>query len=226
MTPDQARMTARQLTVTYHRTIERIDADKNISEEHRTKLKAAAWVQSKDAFAELDVRMRAAASRERSDLEAKYLHPKRSLMETPSERVSSDASYRDALARAGETATTEQLVGLVRRSARVGDDLQRRAALAVAYERMDLDAINAYLEGDPDAEPDLQRLFNVTATSGQLTKNDLELAMALAAPSPPLNTRESVLRELAGAVPVPPGKTVDDAYRQALSDGSSLQSVS
>jgi hypothetical protein len=99
-----------------------------------------------------------------------FAPPSLPLGATTSDRVARDASFRDALDRAGRTRPEQpdDLLDMLRRAQRSGDAIQARAALTVALDRNHVAAINAYTDENPREQRDVERLYELTHLQSSL----------------------------------------------------------
>ena len=104
------------------------------------------------------------AETERKKLERDLFSPPGLGLMSPGERVARDASFRDAMQRARATSrdTQDDLVALLNEAELTSDALQARAAMAVALERRNVPALNAWIDGNPHDDGPINRLFELT----------------------------------------------------------------
>lgn len=157
-------------------------SDESLSPEGRQPLHAEAWRIAETAHRVVRDQIEGAANGERRDLEKRYLGVGDVLGESPAEKVARAASFRDAMDRAEATERGPDLAALMSRAAYTQDELQERAALTVAVERQDIDAMNVYLESHPEREPNIQRLIDLRGQLKPAQLATLEMRYGLGGP--------------------------------------------
>jgi len=140
-----------------------ITADRSLSATGKAERLAAARDTTNAAIDQIQADAQAALASERASLESNLLAaPSPSLGATPTDRIAQTASYRDAVSRAGMTATPGELVDLQRTALLTGDTLLARATLVVGLQRGDPETVNAYVAANPKLGADVERLWNLT----------------------------------------------------------------
>jgi hypothetical protein len=93
--------------------------------------------------------------------------PALSLGRQTADRITRDASYRDALERARRVPANSSggLVELLDQAELVGDDLRARAVLAIGLQRGDAVAVNRYTSTRQAEEADVDRLYELLHAS-------------------------------------------------------------
>lgn len=121
------------------------------------------------AIAQLAEAEQAEAEAERTKLERELLGPPAlPLGASTTDQIVRDSSFRDARERA--RATEERpvdpargLMALYRDAVLVGDTIQAKAAFVVAFDRADIDVLNAWSEDHPADEAKVDRLYELRA---------------------------------------------------------------
>lgn len=201
-----------------------IIGDRMLSEEGRREKLARAYVAADDAVLVVRNRAKKKAAAEIAKLEKKLIGPgPASMALTGAEKIARDASFRDALGRANTaaqtplesmgalvtiggvqqnvTAPTAALVSMLDQAELVGDTLQAKAILTVAYQARNADVVNAFLGYHADLDTDLNRLWSLTGGTGENLGAELMREMRLGGPPIPEPLRALgpiALRQLAG----------------------------
>jgi hypothetical protein len=147
---------------------------------------ARAWVESIDKLRALEAAHGDTTAGEKQNLERKLYGL------TNDTDPSLAISYRDALDRASNTPDNDErpAIALLNRALTSNDTTLARAILAVAFERMHVDVINAYSNAVPTATEDIEKLW------AKLTNRELPLFTFVSPISPPElgNQHEIVIR--------------------------------
>ncbi|TCL84808.1 MULTISPECIES: hypothetical protein [unclassified Rathayibacter] len=159
LSPVDEKSSAIRATMT--NTVDSIRANTRISDIEKRDQIARAWLDAKKQINALASDTNATRSTRKQALERK-------LFGIPNTTDASHAiSYRDALDRASaiDSTTAEgerQAVELMRRAEISGDTTLVRALLAVAYERQQVDVINAYANAHEKDDADLNELWKIS----------------------------------------------------------------
>lgn len=173
-----------------------VRANARLSDAEKTSQLARGWVATADAVKTLVDDALSERERKRDALMRKVVRPPAPVL--VADQIAMKASYRDALLRA-DKATKDELADLLRISEMAGDELQVQAVIATAVKRGDVDTANLYIESHPEAEPDLQELFNLGGENG--LKAELQIHFAMPTPPKPgelAGLTEYEIREIAG----------------------------
>jgi len=143
----------------------RTDLTENAKAERIAKIKA-------DTNTKIEALRDAATQAEANKLDGlrkKMFRPPTPWNATDTEKVTIATSHRDALDRASRTEfLNAELTSMLKRSVLTDDRVQAKAVLAVALERNDVNAINAYMGAYPDESDEINRYYSAThAPAGQ-----------------------------------------------------------
>ena len=182
MTPEEQR--ASELRANYQRSVEALRNDRRLTEEAKAEGIAEARGRTNASLAELYKKRTESRRAERARLERSIFAAPASLPgATVGDRIAIDASFRDALDRAKRTSIEqpEELMELATQAEVVGDRLQSRAALVVAFDRGHVEVINAWTDANPGWRNDVERLWEVRQIDlGVSLRGALAEAMAFA----------------------------------------------
>jgi hypothetical protein len=196
-----------------------IRTNQRLTEDEKRRLIAAEWVRAADVLKAAREDYFGESARELEALRKKRLGaPSAPFGANPEEALVRRSSYRDALERADRRENADELERLLRQAVLSGDKEQEQAVLVTAMERAiagiagsddteagnPLDVVNTYVEAHPEAEADLQRIINLSATVGQTTSALLQAAFSFAPPMIPAETgavNEADVRLLAASAP-------------------------
>lgn len=159
LSPIDEKSSAIRATMT--NTVDSVRANTRISDIEKRDQIARAWLDAKKQIGALDTQTNATRTNRKQALERK-------LFGIPNTTDASHAiSYRDALDRASAIDPTtndgeRQAVELMRRAEISGDTTLVRALLAVAYERQQVDVINAYANAHEADDADLNELWKIS----------------------------------------------------------------
>ena len=164
---DDRALKADELRASFGRMQQHILDNPMLSEEGKHEQIAAVREQTNAKIRALQDEASAALEAERQRLERLLFSPPRPLSAATtsvSDRIAQDASYRDALDRARRTdpGQPESLRELLEQAQRTSDDLQSRAAMVIAFERGNVDVINAWSSANPSYERDVDRFYELS----------------------------------------------------------------
>jgi hypothetical protein len=152
---------AQELVARHQRELEQIRADTRLSPAGKLQRVARSYLVARDGAAAAKQEAAAAREAERRKIEERLFRPPTA--PGAAENIARQASYRDALERASRVSSPAEIAAMLDLARITGDDLQEQAIVAVATKRQDTDALKAYLQQRPEAEPDLQRLLDLTS---------------------------------------------------------------
>jgi hypothetical protein len=182
---------------------ERLDAqivalrdDLRLDAQVRLRDMAAAYIKAKDKMLALRAQFGEAIAEQRNELERSLLSAPGSGSLTAEGRIARDASYRDALERAERCADDKELLGLLDRAHRVGDDALERACLVLATEQVagepQLDGmpspfgrvVDRFIELNPDTADDVRTLqgFDAEVKSARFKLANFQFAFQISPP--------------------------------------------
>jgi hypothetical protein len=140
-----------------------IEADQRLTPEPRAEQIAAARASANKQITALHAEVESGLLTARSTLERKLCSRRPFLGRQTADRITRDASYRDALERARRVPANSSggLVELLDQAELVGDDLRARAVLAIGLQRGDAVAVNRYTSTRQAEEADVDRLYEL-----------------------------------------------------------------
>ena len=121
----------------------------DLAKQERT---AAILAAANERLADLQARTQAVQAKYVESLKRQVFTPYHPYHASATDKIAVDASFRDGIERAGRTEGPDELLAMVNRAVLTGDKLMAKAGAAIALERGDLRALNAYIETLSDSE--------------------------------------------------------------------------